>query len=401
MNLSRATYNIKSENLNLYMWIVLGGLMAFTSLSVDIYLPAMPAMHQELEGDIELTITGFLIGFSIAQLIWGPISDTYGRRLPLVLGLVLYIIGSIGCALSNSVFAIVFWRVIQAFGACVGPMLSRAMIRDMFSKTKAAEKLSTLIIIMAIAPIAGPVLGGQIIKISTWHSIFWLLAGIGAIMLIALIWLPETLEIERRQKASIKRAFVVYGQLLKERKFMSYCLCVTFFYVAAYAFIAGSPKVYINYFGVQPQWYGWLFAVNVIGLVGISFANRKLVKKYSLHQLLKVSTLIATLAGIILVGMVSFNIGGFFGVLIPVFFFFSMNGIIAACATAAALDDVPNTAGAAAALLGALQYGSGILSTLLLAFFSDDTPQTMCWIIGIFTAASAIVILVLPTRYKK
>jgi DHA1 family bicyclomycin/chloramphenicol resistance-like MFS transporter len=171
--------------------LILSALMAVTSLSTDIYLPAMPVMAKDLQGDAELTITGFLIGFCIAQLIWGPISDRYGRRLPLFIGLGLFIIGSVGCALSTDIVQIVFWRVFQALGACTGPMLARAMIRDLFNRTRAAQMLSTLMIIMAIAPIAGPLIGGQMIKVTSWHAIFWLLAIIGALMLMSLFWLPK------------------------------------------------------------------------------------------------------------------------------------------------------------------------------------------------------------------
>lgn len=147
-----------SNKINLSFLLILSALMGFTSLSTDVYLPAMPAMAAELGGSAELTITGFLVGFAIAQLIWGPISDRIGRKIPLYIGMVLFAIGSIGCAMSNSMESIVFWRVFQALGACVGPMLSRAMICDLFSSTRAAQMLSTLVIIMAIAPIAGPLI---------------------------------------------------------------------------------------------------------------------------------------------------------------------------------------------------------------------------------------------------
>ena len=179
---------------------ILGALMAFTSLSTDIYLPAMPTMTKDLQGDAELTITSFLIGFAIAQLIWGPISDRLGRRIPLFIGMVLFSIGSVGCAMSYSIEQIVFWRVFQALGACTGPMLARAIIRDLFSRTRAAHMLSTLTIIMAIAPIIGPLFGGQVIKFSSWHSIFWLLAVIGVVMFLSLIWLPETMPTTKRAK---------------------------------------------------------------------------------------------------------------------------------------------------------------------------------------------------------
>lgn len=149
--------------------VILGALMAFTSLSTDIYLPSMPMMASELQGNVELTITGFLIGFSLAQLIWGPISDRVGRRIPLFIGMVLFVIGSAGCAMADSMPQIVFWRVFQAFGACTGPMLARAMIRDLYVRTRAAQMLSTLVIISAIAPVIGPLLGGQIVTVTSWR----------------------------------------------------------------------------------------------------------------------------------------------------------------------------------------------------------------------------------------
>jgi len=189
--------------LNTSSWFfmgILGALMAFTSLSTDIYLPAMPQMAQELNGNVELTVTGFLAGFALAQFILGPMSDRIGRKIPLFIGMILFVIGSIGCALSQSIEQIVFWRVFQALGACTSLMLGRAMIRDLYGRTQAAQMLSTLMVIMAIAPIAGPLLGGQIIKFSTWHSIFWLLASIGGVMFLTLFFLPETHPVEKRTK---------------------------------------------------------------------------------------------------------------------------------------------------------------------------------------------------------
>lgn len=353
----------------------------------------MPVMAKDLKGDAELTITGFLIGFCIAQLIWGPISDRYGRRLPLFIGLGLFIIGSVGCALSTDIVQIIFWRVFQALGACTGPMLARAMIRDLFSRTRAAQMLSTLMIIMAIAPIAGPLIGGQMIKVTSWHAIFWLLAIIGTLMLMSLFWLPETLPAEKRSQTSVSKAFHNYYALLTNAKYMRFTLCLTFYYVAAYAFITGSPFVYITYFGVDPQHYGWLFAVNIVGLMAVSMVNRRLVHRYPLEALLRNAVFIATIAAIVLAVTTGLGVGGITVIVGAVFVFFSMNGIIAATSTACALDAVPNVAGSASALMGALQYGSGIISSLLLALFSDGTPWTMGWIIAVFTAASALMAL--------
>ncbi|MDM2854688.1 multidrug effflux MFS transporter [Citrobacter sp. Cpo065] len=371
--------------------LILSGLMAFTSLSTDIYLPAMPTMAEDLHGNVELTITGFLIGFTIAQLIWGPISDHMGRRKPLFIGMVLFIIGSAGCALSTSITQIVFWRVFQALGACTGPMLARAMIRDLFARTRAAQMLSTLVLVMAIAPIAGPLIVGQIIRLSTWHSIFWLLVVIGALMFISLNWLPETLPEDKRVKASLAGAFRNYRSLLTNGRFMRYTLSLTFYYVGAYAFITGSPFVYISYYHVDPQHYGWLFALNIIGVMAMSVVNRRLVQRHALEQLLKYATMLAALAAVALALLVKLESGGIVAIIVSIFLLFSMNGIIAATSTAAALDAVPNIAGSASALIGALQYGSGIISSLLLAAFSDGTPWTMAWIIALFTLLSAVL----------
>jgi len=391
------SFTVKSSGLPFIL--ILSALMAITSLSTDIYLPAMPIMARELHGDAELTITGFLIGFCIAQLIWGPLSDHFGRKAPLFIGLTLFVIGSAGCALSTDITHIVFWRVFQALGACTGPMLARAMIRDLFSRTRAAQMLSTLMIIMAIAPIAGPLLGGQMIKFTSWHSIFWLLAVIGTLMFVSLFWLPETLPEDKRVKASLPSAFRNYLALLKNTKFMRFTLCLTFYYVAAYAFITGSPFVYITYFGVEPQHYGWLFALNIVGLMGMSMINRRLVHRYSLERLLKVATCVAAVAALSLALATKLDIGGIALIVASVFVFFSMNGVIAAASTAAALDSVPNVAGSASALMGSLQYGSGIISSLLLATLSDGTPWTMAWIIAVFTVASAG--MALTTRATK
>ena len=382
-----------SKTAGLSFVIILSALMAFTSLSTDIYLPAMPLMAADLHGNAELTITGFLIGFCVAQLIWGPLSDHFGRRLPLFIGMALFMIGSVGCALSTDITQIVFWRVFQALGACTGPMLARAMIRDLFSRTRAAQMLSTLMIIMAIAPIAGPLLGGQMIKFTSWHAIFWLLAVIGGLMFVSLFWLPETLPEEKRVKASLPSAFRNYYALLTNTTFMRFTLCLTFYYAAAYAFITGSPFVYITYFGVEPQHYGWLFALNIVGLMSMSVINRRLVQRYSLEMLLKFAVVTAAVAALVLAVATKLEIGGLILIVAAVFVFFSMNGIIAATSTAAALDSVPNVAGSASAFMGALQYGSGIISSLLLALLSDGTPWTMSWIIGLFTVASAVMAL--------
>ena len=375
----------------LALLLTLSALMAMTSLSTDIYLPAMPVMERTLGGNAELTVTGFLIGFALAQLVWGSVSDRIGRKIPLFAGLGLFIVASAGCALSQSMEAVVFWRVFQALGACVGPILSRAMIRDLYAGSQAAQMLSTLVIMMAVAPIVGPLLGGAMLKFSSWHAIFWLLAVIGAVLLFAVFRLPETLPADQRRHAPLAQSFRQYAALLTNRRFMRYTLALTFFYMAAYAFIVGSPFVYIEFFGVPTEHYGWLFGVNIVGVVALSFANKSLVRRFSLGSLLSAASLIALVFALGLAAVTYFNAGGLWAVVVLMLGVFSMNGIIAASSTAAALDAVPpQSAGSASALLGSLQYGSGIVSSLLLALFSDGTAWTMGWLIALFVGTSAL-----------
>ena len=385
---------IKHISRNSWLFIViLSLLMATTSLSTDIYLPAMPEMAKELQGNAELTITGFLIGFALAQLFWGPISDKFGRKIPLYIGVVLFTIGSVGCAFASSMPELVAWRVFQAFGACVGPMLSRAMIRDLFERSKAAAMLSTLAIVMAAAPIVGPLVGGQLVVLSSWRAIFALLVLIGIIMFISVIFLPETHDESRRNKGPISKNFKNYAVLLKNWGFMKYTLCVTFFYIAAYAFIAGSPHVYIDLFGVAPEHFGYLFGLNIIGIAIMSAFNRRLVNVMKLENLLRYATWFAVAAVIITIGLMALGFTSLPLLVIGVFAFFSMNGIVTAVTNAIALDKAGNMAGAAAALLGALQYGSGIVSTLLLAVLPSGSAWPMMGIIAVFIILSAAVVV--------
>lgn len=205
------------------------------------------------------------------------------------------------------------------------------------------------------------------------------------------MFLPETMHQQHRSEKSIMQAFTNYKFLFSNKKFMQYTLCLTFFYIAAYAFIAGSPAVYIKYFNVPEEYYGWLFAINVVGLVGFSLLNRRFVKIFSLDYILRTATIIAMLSGVTLMIMVKSGYGGLPAVVSGIFFFFSMNGFIAACTTAAALDGVPQMAGSASALLGSMQYGSGVISTLLLTLFGNGTPWTMSSIIALFATLAALM----------
>ncbi|MDO4232461.1 MAG: multidrug effflux MFS transporter [Lautropia sp.] len=368
----------------------LGALLAVTSLSTDIYLPAMPHMAADLRGDVELTITGYFLGFAIGQIFWGPISDRIGRKLPLYIGMALFAIGSVGCALADNITTMVLWRVFQALGGCVGPMLARAMIRDLYSPQEGARMMSTLTAIMAVAPIIGPLIGGYIVHLGHWTGIFWLLAVIGGTLFLAVIRLDESLPPSRRRVEPLAQSFTGYITLLGNRAYMRPVLCVTLFYVAVFAFLAGSPAVYIEHFGVGPQHYGWLFAMNILGVMAVSFVNRQLVRKYDLDTLLRRATLIATLTAFITALCATLDIGGLPLIATGMLTFFSTNGVISACANVKALEGVPHMAGTGAALLGAMQYGSGVLPSIALAGFDTITPAIMCWLMALATLGSML-----------
>lgn len=371
-NTSNRGMNNNTQKIKLSLLLILGALLTVTSLATDTYLPAMPTMATQLGGNVELTISGFLAGFAIAQLIWGPISDRIGRKIPLFIGMAIFIVGSLGCAFSDNIVSLVIWRVIQAIGACTAPMLGRAMVRDLYQRQEAARVLSILTLVLSIAPIAGPFIGALILEYFNWHGIFIMLAIIGVLLFLALFSLAETHPIQKRATTRPWYAsFGNYGKLLKNATFMRYTLCIACFYVGVYAFVTASPYLYIEYFHIPPQHFAWLFSVNILGVMTLSVVNTRLVSRYPFDRLLKTASAIAFAAILGLGFMTLIGWHHILVVVIPLFIFFSMNGILASTATAGALDGVPEMAGSGAALIGSLQYGSGVISSVLLAIFGS------------------------------
>lgn len=367
--------------------IILGALMSITSLSTDIYLPALPTMEAALGGDSELTITGFLIGFSLAQLLWGPISDRIGRKIPLSIGIILFIIGSIGCATSTSMTMVVFWRTGRLRGTNAVTGNDPRQLWGHRSRPNIIHPSNDY----GRGPHRRPTARWCTVDDRDVETHFLGHGRCGRNLLRNNIFLAGNPTPASRTHQLLWETFANYWTLLKTRTFMRYVLCVTAFYVAAYAFITGSPKVYITYFGVPEQYYGLFFGCNIIGLTLVSALNRRLVMSYTMDTLLRRSLVVAVISVVILTIFSITGIGGLWGIVIPMFVMFSTNGIIASCTNAAALNAVPPTmTGAAAALLGSLQYGSGIISSLLLALFVSDTPYAMTSIITFFVVLSAL-----------
>ena len=366
--------------------LILSVLMAFGSLSVDVYLPALPAIGRMLGADagtMALTLSGYLVGFSLGQLLWGPISDKHGRRAPVAAGLVLFVIGSAGCALAMSAWVMIGWRVLQATGACAGVVLARAMVRDLYERDRAAKMLSTLILIMSISPLIGPLIGGQVLSLSSWRAIFWLLVVIGVATLVALFALPETLPPAARNPKPLGRALAGYGELLRHRRLLGYAGSGGFFYIGIFAYIGGTPFAYITFYHVRPQLYGLLFGFTISGIIAANLINSRLVTKLGSDRLLRAGTVIAALSGIVVATVAWTGWGGLAGLVVTLFAFTAMSGLIMANSIAGALASFPDRAGAASALVGAIHFGTGMVGSALVGSFADGTPWPLGWVIGV------------------
>jgi DHA1 family bicyclomycin/chloramphenicol resistance-like MFS transporter len=367
----------------------LSALMAFGPISTDLYLPALPAMGRALGADagtMELTVSGYLIGFSLGQLLWGPMGDRYGRRAPIAVGIVLFLVGSVGCALATGPWEMIGWRVLQAAGACAGVVLARAMVRDLYAGSRAAQMLSTLLTVMAIAPLIAPLLGGQILAFAGWRAIFWTMVGTGLLTLVALFKLPETLPRERRNTAPLLGALASYGRLLRNRRLLAYAGAGGFFYVGIFAYIAGTPFAYITYHHLAPQLYGLLFAASIVGIMAANLVNARFVARIGGDRLLTYAASVSALAGLgsALAGWTGW--GGLFGLAVPLILFCSASGFIVANSISGALADFPERAGTVSALVGSIHYGSGIVGSALVGAFADGTP----WPLGCVVAFAGL-----------
>jgi len=373
--------------------LTLGFLSAMAPLSVDIYLPALPMLQTTFAADQAktlLTLSAFLIGFGVGQLFLGPLSDRFGRKRPLIAGLVLYLIASIACALAPSISAVIFWRFMQALGGCAVPVLVQAMVRDLFDRNEGARILSLNLLVMGAAPIAAPLIGGQIVLWFDWRWIFWVLACYGVLALLGAIWLPETLSPARRHRVHPLMMMLGYVALFRDRRYLGYAFCAAFFYCGLFAFLAGSPFVYIEHFGIKPQYYGFLFGLNIVGMMLASFINARIVLRRGPDRLLRIGCAIGAAGALVLAITGTAGWGGIAGVAVPVFAFLSMMGLVGGNAISGALAIFPERAGAAAAFAGALQFGMGALTGALVGWLADGTPGPMSLVM--FAAALAALL---------
>jgi DHA1 family bicyclomycin/chloramphenicol resistance-like MFS transporter len=365
---------------------VLCALMAFPALSTDLYLPAMPAMAEVLgagPGAMAWTVSGFMIGFSLGQLIWGPIGDRFGRHAPVAAGLLIFAAGSAGCALATTAQQLICWRVAQAAGASAAVVLSRAMVRDLYQGEKAAQVMSTLMTIVAAAPLVAPLAGSQILALGSWRAIFWTLVLLPAVALAALATMPETLPRDRRNKQPLRAAFAAYGDLLADRQILGFAGVGAFFYGGLLAYIAGSPFAYIACHGVSPAHYAALFGLGALGIMAANLLNARLIPSFGSLRLLRAGTLVAAGSGMILALDARTGLGGLAGLVAPLFFFLASAGLIIANSITGAMAGRPERAGAVSALVGALHYGAGVFGSGLVGALGEGTPWPMGLIVAL------------------
>ena len=377
---------------------IFGFLSAIAPLSIDIYLPALPMLRQALAADEAqtlFTLSAFFIGFGLGQLLLGPLSDRFGRKGPLLSGLVLYVVASAACALANTMTAIVLWRFLQAFGGSVVPMAVQAMVRDLYDRNNSARILSLNLMVTASAPVVAPLIGGQLLLWLDWRAIFWVLAAFGVVSLAVALLLPETLDASRRNEAHPLAMLAGYFQLFRNRRYVGYVACSTFYFFCLFGFIAGSPFVYIEYFGVPPQYYGFLFGVNMIGMIAVTFVNSRIVLRRGADRLLRVSCSIGAAVSLILLATGVGGFGGIAGIALPLFVVLSLLTMVAPNAISGALAVSQNRAGAAAAMAGALQFGGGALTSAAIGWLADGTPRPMMVIICAGAVASLAANLLL------
>ncbi len=362
--------------------LLLGTLTAFAPLSIDMYLPALPRIAEDLGSTapvVQLTLASCFAGLALGQLFTGPLIDRFGRTRPLYAGLALYVLGSLGCALVPTAEALVAMRFVQALGGSVALVVPRAVVRDLWSGADAARTLSRLLLVMGVAPILAPLLGGFVLQYSGWRAIFLVLAAVGAVALaFVLKTLPETAPPHSGSQTMLSRL----GAIVKDPDFVGPALAGGFAQAGMFAYIAGSPFVFITLYGVKEAHFGWFFGANAMGLIAVAQLNRKLVTHLPLHRVLRLalSLCVITAVGVVAVAWTGFM--GLWGIAVTLFLFVSAMGLVGPNAAAIALERHATRAGIASAALGALQFTAAAGASWAVSTFNNGTAMPMAGVMA-------------------
>ena len=344
--------------------LILGALSAMGPLSIDFYLPGLPELSDDLDASAtqaQLTLTACLAGLAVGQLLAGPLSDRLGRRRPLLVGLACYAAASLACALSPSIYALVLLRLVQGFAGAGAIVIARAIVRDLRSGAAAARLYSVLMLVTGLAPMLAPILGGQLLQVMSWRGLFVGLAAAGVLLLLGSIsWLAETLPPAMRHAGGWRETTRVFHRLARDRVFVGYALVLGLSFGEMFAYIAGSPFVVEDVYGVSPQLFAVVFGVNALGIVACSQLNGLLVGRVGPTRLLASGLAVGAVGGVTLLAVALAGGIGLAGILPCLFAIVSSIGLVIPNATALALTGYdPHVAGSASALLGVLQFGFG------------------------------------------
>lgn len=368
----------------LLVTLVLGGLTAVPPLSMDMYLPALPQVTDALHSTAataQLTLTACLAGMALGQLVVGPLSDRWGRRRPLLTGMVIYVLATAVCALAPTAGLLITFRLVQGLAGAAGIVIARAVVRDLYDGVEMARFFSTLMLISGVAPIAAPVIGGQILRVTDWRGVFVVLTAIGILLTVVVWrWLHETLPPERRHSGGLLGTFGAIKRLLGDRIFTGYVLSGSFAFAALFTYVSASAFVIQDIYGASPQTFSLLFGLNSIGIVAVGQLNGKvLVGRVSMDRLLAIGLALVTVSSVALVLLTTgvFGRAGLPAVSAALFVLMASMGLTLPTANTLALLRVKRDVGSASALVGTSSFLIGALASPLAGVAGDGTAVPM------------------------
>lgn len=367
--------------------VMIGLLTAVSPLSIDMYLPSLPDIARDLATSsklVQISVSTFFFGLAMGQLVYGPLSDRFGRRPALTLGFALYLVASLACALTKDIHMLIVARAVQGLGAAASPSAGRAIIRDRWSGNAAARAMSFVIMVMSVAPLLAPLLGGQILTWLGWRAIFWVLTGFAVLSLaLVVMLLPETNGPERRDGVRVAAVYRAYGHLLADPRVMAWLICGGLVSASMFAYITSAPFLYIELFGVDPQYFGFFFGFNVVGMVLGNLLNSRLVGRFGYRRMMGAGTAVTMLASAVLVVSALAGLGTLTVMVVCLFFAVGSVSMVGANAVTGLLDLYPHNAGACSALFGLAQYGLGALAGFAAGAFYTGTPMAMAIIMTV------------------
>lgn len=360
---------------------ILGALTVIGPFAIDMYLPALPQIGAELGvdvGAVQLTLAVFLLGLAAGQAFLGPIVDRWGRRLPLLIGLAVFVVACVGCARAHSMAALLFWRLVMALGASASMVVPRAVVRDLFNERDSARMYSLLMLILGVSPIFAPSIGGLLMGGTGWRGIFWVLAALGVGCAAAVAWaLPESSRPADHRAGGVMQALRTYGRLLADRRFLGPVLVAGFMVGTIFTYLTGSAFVLIELYGLTPQQYALAFGFNGIGLILASQVNRWLVNRYPVKRVLTGALVSGVVVGLALLVVGMTRWGGLTALMALLFLNLAGAGIISPNIAAVVMAPFGEVAGSASALLGTLQFGVGSLAGALVGLLHNGTAVPM------------------------